>query len=190
MDGRRIPRSQQTVRAEGAAERAVNSLRAERKALAEARSVADGAREKAKASGGKGDKTAAKKARLKVDRIVDRVAKARTEVRQTTVRVAELKAEDRLKARHAHIEYRLKAAEAAAKERIETKLGRAVEKFETAERAKLERVERRKAKAFQAQMAAHRDKFQREHDETVEEAQLALEPKPRKKRRRRRRATA
>ena len=174
VDGRRIPVSPATARAERAANRAEDIVRAERATLAAARKAAEDARGKAKQSGTKGDATAAKKARLKVDRTVVRLAKARDSVRSAKARVAELKANDRLKARLAHIEYRLNAQREESAERIDRKLGKAVEDFTKVERAKLERVERRKAKAFETKMQKHRAKFEREHKETL----ASLQPKP------------
>ena len=174
VDGRRIPVSPATARAERAAQRAEDIVRAERATLAAARKAAEEARGKAKQSGTKGDATAAKKARLKVDRTVVRLAKARDSVRSAKARVAELKANDRLKARLAHIEYRLNAQREESAERIDKKLGKAVEDFTKVERAKLERVERRKAKAFETKMQKHRAKFEREHKETL----ASLQPKP------------
>ena len=174
MDGRRIPVSPATARAERAANRAEDIVRAERATLAAARKAAEEARGKAKQSGTKGDATAAKKARLKVDRTVVRLAKARDSVRSAKARVAELKANDRLKARLAHIEYRLQTQREESAERIDKKLGKAVEDFTKVERAKLERVERRKAKAFETKMQKHRAKFEREHKETL----ASLQPKP------------
>ena len=174
VDGRRIPVSPATARAERAAQRAEDIVRAERATLAAARKAAEEARGKAKQSGTKGDATAAKKARLKVDRTVVRLAKARDSVRSAKARVTELKANDRLKARLAHIEYRLQTQREESAERIDRKLGKAVEDFTKVERAKLERVERRKAKAFETTMQKHRAKFEREHKETL----AALQPKP------------
>ena len=174
VDGRRIPVSPATARAERAAQRAEDIVRTERATLAAARKAAEEARGKAKQSGTKGDATAAKKARLKVDRTVVRLAKARDSVRSAKARVTELKANDRLKARLAHIEYRLQTQREESAERIDRKLGKAVEDFTKVERAKLERVERRKAKAFETTMQKHRAKFEREHKETL----ASLQPKP------------
>ena len=174
VDGRRIPVSPATARAERAAQRAEDIVRTERATLAAARKAAEQARGKAKQSGTKGDATAAKKARLKVDRTVVRLAKARDSVRSAKARVTELKANDRLKARLAHIEYRLQTQREESAERIDRKLGKAVEDFTKVERAKLERVERRKAKAFETTMQKHRAKFEREHKETL----ASLQPKP------------
>lgn len=185
VDGRRIPVSPATARAEGALQRAEGILKTERANLAEARKAASATQDRARQSGARGDQTAANKARLKVDRTSVRVAKARDSVRAATARVAELKAGDRLKARLAHIEYRLKMHREEATGRIETKLGKAVDNFVKVERAKLERVERRKAKVFEAKMQKHRQKFEREHKATIGALQQSEQPQPKKTRKRR-----
>ena len=185
VDGRRIPVSPATARAEGAAQRAEGILKTERANLADARKAASAAQDRARQSGARGDQTAANKARLKVDRTVVRVAKARDSVRAATARVAQLKAGDRLKARLAHIEYRLKMHREEAVGRIEKKLGKAVENFVKVERVKLERVERRKAKVFEAKMQKHRQKFEREHEATLGALQQSEQPQPKKTRKRR-----
>lgn len=181
VDGRRIPVSPATARAERAAKRTEDILRAERATLASARKAADEARNRAKQSGARADATAAKKARLKVDRTVVRIAKARDKNKSATARVAELKANDRLKARLAHIEYRLKNHQEEAAERVETKLGKAVGNFTKVERAKLERIESRKAKVFEAKMKKHREKFEREHEKTIGALQQSPQPQPQPK---------
>ena len=181
-DGRRVPVSPATNRAARAAETAIASLKKDRQTLADAQGAAAAARDKARASGARTDKTALKKARAKVQRVSDRVVKARATVRQANARVVELKARDLLNARLNNVDVRLAQAEAIANERIETKLERAVEKFRSAEHAKLSRVEGKKAKQRKLDAEQQVAKLQKEYDERVQAAQESLEPKPRKKR--------
>ena len=181
-DGRRVPVSPATNRAARAAETAIASLKKDRQTLADAQGAAAAARDKARASGARTDKTALKKARTKVQRVSDRVVKARATVRQAKARVVELKARDLLNARLNNVDVRLAQAETIANERIETKLERAVEKFRSAEHAKLSRVEGKKAKQRKLVAEQQVAKLQKEFDERVQAAQESVEPKPRKKR--------
>lgn len=184
-DGRLVPVSPATTRAANAAERAVANLKQEREALATAQAASADARDKARESGAKGDKTAAQKARAKVQRTSERLAKARTAARAAKARVVELKARDLLDARLNHVTTQLAQAEAVAQERIKTKLERAVGKFQSSERAKLEQAERRKAKQ-RKQVADQRiATLHSEYEERVQAAQDSLQPKPRKQRKRR-----
>ena len=153
--------------------------------MADAQAVANDAREKARATGAKTDKTALKKARTKVQRVSDRIVKSRASVRQAKARVVELKARDLLNARLNNVNVRLAQAEALADERVKTKLERAVEKFRGAEHAKLVRVEGKKAKQRKQVAEQQVAKLQKEYDERVQAAQESLQPKPRKKRARR-----
>ena len=182
QDGRRVPVSPATNRAARAAETAIANLKKDRQTLADAQGAAAAARDKARASGARTDKTALKKARAKVQRVSDRVVKARATVRQANARVVELKARDLLNARLNNVDVRLAQAEAIANERIETKLERAVEKFRSAEHAKLSRVEGKKAKQRKLDAEQQVAKLQKEFDERVQAAQESVEPKPRKKR--------
>lgn len=190
FDGRRIPTSPATTRAIGAAERAIQILKEERTALASAEGSADDARGKARETGNRTDKTAAKKARQRVDRVSVRVAKQRSAVREAKARVAELKAKDRLNARLHNIELHLQQQATAAEGRVANKLDRAIAKFRAAEEARLLRTERKKAKVREESADKRRAKLHKEYDGKVEAAKNSLVPKPRKPRKRRRRARA
>ncbi len=190
FDGRRIPTSPATTRAIGAAERAINILKEERTALASAEGSAGDARSKARATGSRADKTAAKKARQKADRVSARVVKQRSAVREAKARVVELKAKDRLNARLHNIEQQLQQQATAASDRVANKLERATAKFRATEEARLLRTERKKAKVREEGAEKRRAKLQKEYDEKVEAAQNSLVPKPRKQRKRRRKARA
>ena len=84
---------------------------------------------KARATGQKRDKTLAKKARQKVQRVTEKVSVRRTAAREAKANVAKLKAQDLLDARMNNIDVRLRRAEEAATMRIEAKLDRQTEKF-------------------------------------------------------------
>ena len=185
VDGRIIPASKQTVRAEGAAERAAALLRDARQALAESQDAAAAARAKAKQSGGAGDKTAVKKVRLRVARAVKKVAALRDALRDAKLRVAELKADDRYKAKANTIAVRLREAEEAANERIEAKLDRAVKNFRNSKLVELTKAEAKKARARKRQAEKSLAGLAEEKAEKIRTAKTELEPKPRKKRRRR-----
>lgn len=188
FDGRRIPTSPATTRAIGAAERAIKILKEERTALVSAEGSAGDARSKARTTGSRADKTAAKKARQKADRVSARVAKQRSAVREAKARVVELKAKDRLNARLHNIEQQLQQQATAASDRVSNKLERATAKFRATEEARLLRTERKKAKVREEGAEKRRAKLQKEYDEKVEAAQNSLVPKPRKQRKRRRKA--
>jgi len=189
VDGRRIPTSPQTVRAQGAAERAASLLREARQTLVDSQEAAADARAKAKSSGAAGDKNAVKKVRLKVGRAVKKVAALRGALREAKLRVAALKADDRYKAKANTIAVRLRQAELAAQERIETKLDRAVRRFRDGKLTELTKAEAKKAKARKLQAEKSLAGLEKEKEAKIRAAQTALEPKPRKKRRKRR-ATA
>ena len=190
VDGRRIPVSPQTARAESAAERAGVLAKDALQALREARDAAAKAREKAKASGAAGDKTALKKVRAKVARTVKKVGELRRAWHEAKVRVAELKADDRYKARVNHVEVRLRQADLAASARIDSRLERAVRKFRDDKEAELHKAEGRKARARKQQAEKSLAALAEEKNAKVEAARALLEPKPRKKRRKRRAAAA
>lgn len=185
-DGRRIPVSAATTRALAAASRASDALKRERGALADAVDASTAARMKARASGQKRDKTSAKKARQKVQRITEKVSVRRTAAREAKANVAKLKAQDLLNARMNNIEVRLRRAEEAATDRIAAKLERQTEKFRTATLERLDKVEARKSKKRTRKAESDRAALLRKYDATVQAADDALAPKERKKRRRRR----
>lgn len=189
VDGRRIPTSPQTVRAQGAADRAASLLKEARQALADSQQAAAAARSQAKSSGAVTDKNAVKKVRLKVGRAVKKVATLRGALREAKLRVAALKADDRYKAKANTIAVRLRQAELAAEERIATKLDRAVRKFHDDKLTELTKAEAKKAKVRQQQAEKSLAGLEKEKAAKIRAAQTALEPKPRKKRRKRR-ATA
>ena len=145
-DGRRIPVSATTTRALAAATRAADALKKERNALASAVEASTTARMKARATGQKRDKTLAKKARQKVQRLSDKVAVRRAAAREAKANVTKLKAEDLLNARMNNIEVRLQRAEEAATATIEAKLERQTEKFRATTLDRLDKVEARKRK--------------------------------------------
>ncbi|MCY4015417.1 MAG: hypothetical protein OXG82_22230 [Gammaproteobacteria bacterium] len=185
-DGRRIPVSAATTRALAAASRASDALKRERGALADAVDASTAARVKARASGQKRDKTLAKKARQKVQRITEKVSVRRTAAREAKANVAKLKAQDLLNARMSNIEVRLRRAEDAATERIAAKLERQTEKFRAATLERLDKVEARKSKKRARKAESDRAALLRKFEATVRAADDALVPKERKKRRRRR----
>ncbi|MCY3811674.1 MAG: hypothetical protein OXH15_07765 [Gammaproteobacteria bacterium] len=189
-DGRRIPVSAATTRALAAASRASDALKKERGALADAVDASAAARTKARASGQKRDKTFAKKARQKVQRITEKVSVRRTAAREAKADVAKLKAQDLLDARMNNIEVRLRRAEEAATERIAAKLERQTEKFRAATLERLDKVEARKSKKRTRKAESDRAALRRKFQATVQAADDALMPKERKKRRRRRTRSA
>ena len=173
-----------TTRAQAAAARAVAALHKERQALAQAVDTSDGARTKARSSGERRDKTAAKKARQKVQRIAAKVAQHRSAAHEAKAKVVELKAQDLLTARLKNIDVRLQRAEALASARIAAKVDRQTEKFRTATLNKLAKVEAKKAKTRSGKAETDRAALQRKFSATIQTAQATLVPKPRKKRRR------
>ena len=185
-DGRRIPVSAATARALATASRASDALKKERGALADAVDASTAARVKARASGQKRDKTLAKKARQRVQRITEKVSVRRTAAREAKANVAKRKAQDILDARMNNIEVRLRRAEEAATERIAAKLERQTEKFRTATLERLDKVEARKSKMRARKAESDRAALRRKFEATVQAADDALMPKERKKRRRRR----
>ena len=189
-DGRRIPVSTETTRALAAAARALDALKKERDALAAATDASTAARMAARTSGQKRDKTLARKARQKVQRITEKVSVRRTAARQAKANVAKLKAHDLLNARMNNIEVRLRRAEEAAAERIEAKLERQTEKFRAATLDKLDRVEARKTKKRVRKAESDRAALRRKYEATVQAADDALAPKERKQRRRRKARTS
>ena len=189
-DGRRIPVSTATTRALAAVSRASDALRKERAALADAVDASTAARTKARASGQKRDKTLAKKARQKVQRVSEKVAARRTTAREAKSNVAKLKAQDLLNARMNNIEVRLRRAEEAASERIAAKLERETERFRVATLDKLDKVEARKSKKRVRKAELDRAALLRKYEATVQTADDALAPKERKKRRRRKARSA
>ena len=140
---------------------------------------------KARATGQKRDKTLAKKARQKVQRVTEKVSVRRTAAREAKANVAKLKAQDLLDARMNNIEVRLRRAEEAATERIEAKLDRQTEKFRATTLDKLDKVEARKRKKRARKAESDRAALLRKFEATVQAADDALAPKERKKRRRR-----
>ena len=189
-DGRRVPVSTATTRAIEAVARTADALKKERAALADAVDASDAARAKARSTGLKRDKTAAKKARQKVQRLNDKVATRRTAAREAKANVTRQKAEDLLKARLNNVDVRLQRAEEAANERIQAKLDRQTEKFRTAAEEKLNKAEARKAKVRERQADADREALQKKYEATIRDADESLIPKERKRRRRRRKAQA
>jgi len=189
-DGRRIPVSAATTRALAAASRTSDALKKERGALADAVDASTAARMKARASGQKRDKTLAKKARQKVQRITEKVSVRRTAAREAKASVAKLKAQDLLNARMNNIEVRLRRAEEAATERIAAKLDRQTEKFRAATLEQLDKVEARKSKKRARKAESDRATLLRKYEATVQAADDSLLPKERKKRRRRRARSA
>ena len=187
-DGRRIPVSAATTRALAAASRASDALKKERGALADAVDASTAARMKARASGQKRDKTLAKKARQKVQRITEKVSVRRTAAREAKANVTKLKAQDQLNARMNNVEVRLRRAEEAATERIAAKLERQTEKFRAATLERLDKVEARKSKKRARKAESDRAALLRKYEATVQAADDGLVPKERKKRRRRRAA--
>lgn len=185
-DGRRIPVSAVTTRALAAASRALDALKKERGALADAVDASTTARMKARASGQKRDKTSAKKARQKVQRITEKVSVRRNAAREAKANVAKLKAQDLLNARMNNIDVRLRRAEEAATERIAAKLERQTEKFRATTLEQLDKVEARKSKRRARKAESDRATLRRKFEATVQAADDALVPKERKKRRRRR----
>ena len=184
-DGRRIPVSVVTTRAQTAADRAGAALHKERQALAQAIDASDSARTKARSSGERRDKTAAKRARQKVQRITAKVTQHRSVAREAKAKVVELKAQDLLTARLKNIDARLRRAEELASTRIEAKVNRQTDKFRTATLNKLAKVEAKKAKVRSRKAETDRVALERKFSATIQTAQDALAPKPRKKRRRR-----
>lgn len=140
---------------------------------------------KARATGQKRDKTLAKKARQKVQRVTEKVSVRRTAAREAKANVAKLKAQDLLNARMNNIDVRLRRAEEAATLRIEAKLDRQTEKFRATTLDKLGKVEARKKKKRARKAESDRAALQRKFEATVQAADDALAPKERKKRRRR-----
>lgn len=189
-DGRRIPVSAATARALTAVSRTSDALKKERAALADAVDASTAARVKARASGQKRDKTMAKKARQKVQRITEKVSVRRTAAREAKANVAKLKAQDLLDARMNNIEVRLRRAEEAATERIAAKLERQTEKFRAATLERLDKVEARKSKTRTRKAESDRAALLRKYEATVQAADETLVPKERKKRRRRRARSA
>ena len=189
-DGRRIPVSAATTRALVAAARTSDALKKERGALADAVDASTAARIKARGSGQKRDKTLAKKARQKVQRITEKVSVRRTAAREAKANVAKLMAQDLLKARMNNIEVRLRRAEETATERIAAKLDRQTEKFRAATLEQLDRVEARKSKKRARKAESDRATLLRKYEATVQAADDSLLPKERKKRRRRRARSA
>lgn len=189
-DGRRVPVSAATTRALAAAVRAADSLKTERAALAQAVEASDAARTQARASGERRDKTLAKKARQKVQRINDKVVARRTTVKETKANVVKHKAQDLLKARLNNIDVRLRRAEEEATATIESKVERETEKFRAATHEKLAKAAARKSKARNRQAEADRAVLHSKYEETVQAADESLIPKERKKRRKRRKARA
>ena len=189
-DGRRIPVSAATTRALAAASRASDALKKERGALADAVDASTAARTKARASGQRRDKTLAKKARQKVQRITEKVSVRRTAAREAKASVAKLKAQDLLNARMNNIEVRLQRAEQAATERVAAKLQKQTEKFRAATLERLDKVEARKSKKRARKAESDRAALRRKYEATVQAADDGLVPKERKKRRRRRARSA
>lgn len=189
-DGRRVPVSAATTRAVAAAVRAADALKTERAALAEAVEASDAARTQARASGERRDKTLAKKARQKVQRITDKVTVRRTTVKETKANVVRHKAQDLLKARLNNIDVRLRRAEEEATASIESKVERETEKFRAATHEKLAKAAARKSRALNRQAEADRAALHTKYEETVQAADESLIPKERKKRRKRRKARA
>ena len=187
-DGRRVPVSTATTRAVAAADRAADALKKERTTLAQAIAASDAARTRARASGERRDKTLAKKARQKVQRITDKVVARRTTVRETKANVVKQKAQDLLNARLNNIDVRLRRAEEAATANIQSKVDRDTEKFRTAAHEKLAKAEARKSKARSRQAEEDRAALRSKYEATVQAADESLIPKQRKKRRRRRAA--
>ena len=184
-DGRRIPVSLVTTRAQAAAAKAIAVLHKERQALAQAIDASDSARTKARSSGERRDKTAAKRARQKVQRIAAKVAQHRSVAREVKAKVVELKAQDLLTARLKNIDVRLRRAEELASARIEAKVNRQTDKFRTATLNKLAKVEAKKAKMRSRKAETDRAALGKKFNATIQAAQDALAPKPRTKRRRR-----
>ena len=186
-DGRHIPVSVATKRAEAAAERAIEALRKERRLMADAVAASAAARNKARATREPHDKALAKKARQKAQRLDAKVAVKRTTARKARADLAKLKAHDLMEARLNNVDVRLRRARAAAAERIDEKLETQTAKFRDALREKLAKAEERRDRARKREAKADRAALRRNYAAAVRAADESIAPKERKPRRRARR---